>query len=137
MIAIVDTGPLYAAVDLDDRDHRASVAAMESPGMRLIIPSLVVAETTYLIGRRLGAQVEAAFLRSLAGLEIEAPTPDEWPRIAELVERYGDLPLGGTDASVVVLAERFGTDLVITLDHRHFGVVRPRHCTALRLLPER
>jgi hypothetical protein len=46
------------------------------------------------------------------------------------VARFGD-----TDASVLALAERVDTDVVITFD-RHFGVVRPRHCPALRLLPE-
>jgi len=135
-IAIVDTGPLYAAVDADDQDHRTSVAAMESPGIRLIIPALVVAEATYLIGRRLGAAVEATFLHTLQAFEIEAPTPEEWPRMAELVRQYGDFPLGGTDASVVVLAERLNTDLIITLDRRHFGAVRPRHCPSFHLLPE-
>jgi hypothetical protein len=36
---------------------------------------------------------------------------------------------------VISLAERLNTDLVITLDRRHFGAVRPRHCRAFRLLP--
>jgi predicted nucleic acid-binding protein len=87
------------------------------------------------VGTRLGARAEAAFLRSLGDLDVEAPAPDEWSRNAELVERYRDFPLGGTDASVVSLAERLNTDLVITLDRRHFGAVRPRHRQALRLLP--
>ena len=46
-----------------------------------------------------------------------------------------DFSLGGTDASVIALAERLKTELVITLDRRHFGSVRPRHAPALRLLP--
>jgi hypothetical protein len=45
------------------------------------------------------------------------------------------LGLGGTDASVVSLAERFKTDIILTLDRRHFGAIRPRHCDAFRLLP--
>ena len=135
MIAIVDTGPLYAAVDADDQDHAASVAAMGEAGLRLIIPALVVAETTYLVGSRLGPGVEVAFLRSLAHCEVEMPTPDEWPRIAELVTRYADFSLGGTDATVVALAERFEADTVITLDRRHFHAIRPRHCSSFRLLP--
>ena len=36
----------------------------------------------------------------------------------------------------VSLAERLNTDLIITLDRRHFSAVRPRHCPAFRLLPE-
>jgi hypothetical protein len=102
---------------------------------RLVVPTLVVAETTYFIGTRLGARAEAAFLRSLRELDVEAPAPDDWTRIAALVERYAALPLGGTDASVIALAERLDTELVITLDRRDFGAVRPRHCRALRLLP--
>ena len=44
-------------------------------------------------------------------------------------------PLGGTDASVVALAERLGAEAVVTLDRRHFGAVRPRHRKAFELLP--
>ena len=135
MLAVVDTGPLYAVADADDDDHERCTEALASQAYRLVIPALVVAETTYLVGTRLGAGAEAAFLRSLADLDVEAPAADEWPRIAELVERYRNFPLGGTDASVVSLAERLGTDLVITLDRRHFGAVRPRHCRSFRLLP--
>jgi len=87
------------------------------------------------VGRRLGASVEAQFLRSLESFDIETPCPQDWIRIADLVEQYADFPLGGTDASVIAIAERLGTDLVVTLDVRHFGAVRPRHCKALRLLP--
>jgi hypothetical protein len=135
-IAIVDTGPLYAAVDANDRDHVRCVEAMGTAGLRLIIPSLVVAEATYLIGSRMGPRVESAFLNSLERCEVESPLPDEWPRMAELVEKYGGFPLGGTDASVVALAERFVTDTVVTLDHRQFGAVRPLHCAYFHLLPE-
>ena len=45
------------------------------------------------------------------------------------------MPLGGTDASVIALAERHGATRVATLDKRHFAVVRPRHAAAFTLLP--
>ena len=57
-------------------------------------------------------------------------------RMAELVETYGDFPLGLVDASVIAVAERLNADAVATLDHRHFSVVRPRHLPAFKLLPE-
>lgn len=135
MLAVVDTGPLYAAVDADDADHAACVAALTDRRYRLVVPALVVAEATYLVGSRLGPAVEAVFLRGLSVLDVDAPLPDDWARIAELVEQYADFPLGGTDASVLALAERLGAEVVITLDRRHFGAVRPRHCEALRLVP--
>jgi predicted nucleic acid-binding protein len=85
----------------------------------------------------MGPRAEAPFLRELASVDVECPAPDDWPRMTELVEQYSELPLGGTDASVVALAERLGTDVVITLDRRHFAAIRPRHREALRLLPDR
>ena len=136
MLAIVDSGPLYAVTDTDDEDHEASLAALRRTDLQLVIPVLVIAEVTYIVGRRLGATAEARFLRGLELFEIEAPAPDDWARIAELVERYQDFPLGGTDASVVALAERLGSEVVITLDRRHFAALEPRHCEAFQLLPE-
>ena len=56
--------------------------------------------------------------------------------MAELVERYADLPLGAADASVIALADRLDIREIATLDHRDFTVVRPRHVDALTLLPD-
>ncbi len=134
-IAIVDSGPLIAAASRVDPDHQACLAALQSPAHHLVIPTLCVAEVSYLIGQRGGGSAEARFLRSLESFDVQAPLAEDWPRIAELVERYADLPLGATDASVVALAERLRTDLVITLDRRHFEAIRPRHCKHFRILP--
>jgi predicted nucleic acid-binding protein len=109
---------------------------LRRPDLQLVIPTLVIAEVTYLIGRRLGVRAEAKFLRGLAQFEVEAPVAEDWPRVAELVEQYRDFPLGGTDASVVALAERLASEVVVTLDERHFAAVKPRHCAAFQLLPE-
>jgi len=135
LIAVVDSGPLYAAADLDDADHDAVLTALENDDVHLVVPTMVVAEVTYFIGSRLGAAAEAHFLAGLADMDVEAPSPADWLRIAELVEQYADFPLGGIDASVIALAERLGASTIVTLDRRHFSAVRPRHCGALTLRP--
>ena len=136
MLSIVDTSPLYAAADANDRHHDACVSALRRPDLQLVVPVFVVAEAAYLVAERLGPRAEAAFLRGMAKMEVESPSVDDWERMAALVEQYRDFPLGAADASVVALAERLGTDCVITLDRRHFGAVRPRHVPAFHLLPE-
>jgi hypothetical protein len=60
---------------------------------------------------------------------------EDWERISELVTAYSDLRLGGTDSSVIALAERRGATRIATLNHRDFTVVRPRHVAAFELLP--
>lgn len=134
-IAIVDSGPLYASIDADDDDHLRSVDILLQTDLQLVIPAMVVAEVSYLVGRRLGASIEARFLAGLNHVSVVAPYPEDWQRIAALVVQYSNFPLGGTDASVVALAERLNTEVIITLDHRHFRAIRPSHCPAFRLLP--
>lgn len=115
--------------------HRACIEALASPHYVLVIPALCVAEASYLMGLHQGPRIEAAFLRGLVEFDVQAPSGEEWDRMAALVDAYADFPLGGTDASVIVLAERLRTDIVITLDRRHFSSVKPAHCKNFKLLP--
>jgi uncharacterized protein len=134
-LAVVDAGPLYATADVDDQDHLASRAALARADLRLVVPALVVAEATYFVGRRLGAIAEGKFLGGIAELDVEGPSREDFTRIAELVEQYADFPLGGTDASVVALAERLDASIIMTLDRRHFAAIAPRHREAFELMP--
>ncbi|MGH7883708.1 MAG: type II toxin-antitoxin system VapC family toxin [Candidatus Dormibacteraceae bacterium] len=136
LIAIVDAGPLYAAADLNDCNHERCATLFSQTDLHLVIPALVIAEVTYLIAKRLGTDSEARFLAGLAEYDIEPPSAEDWPRIAELVKKYSDFPLGGTDASIIALSERLGVSVIITTDRRHFSAVRPRHCPAFEILPE-
>lgn len=136
VVAVVDTGPLLAAADERDPDHEPSVAQFRRTNLLFVIPAPVATEAAQMIASRLGPAAEAAFLRALATQDVELPAPDDYSRIAELVEQYADFPLGSVDASVVALAERLDTPLVLTLDRRHFTAVRPKHCESLHLLPE-
>jgi len=108
---------------------------LESHPGPLIVPTLVVTEVVYLLGTRLGAQAELRFVGDMASgaFDIEPVHPIDWLRIADLVNRYRDLPLGTVDASVLACAERLGVDEIATVDRRHFTVVKANR--ALTLLP--
>ena len=136
---LIDAGPLYAAIDRDDAHHAACVLLLsEHPGP-LLVPALVVTEVAYLVGTRLGSRCEVRLVQDFAegNLIVEPVHADDWLRIAELVHRYRRLKLGIVDASLVAAAERHGVEEIASLDHRHLGVVRPRHVPRLRLLPQR
>jgi predicted nucleic acid-binding protein len=137
LTAIVDANVLVAVADRSSEYHATCLSLLMELDREPVIPALCVAEATYLIHRDLGIAAEAAFLRGLGALEVLAPESTDWERIAELVEEYGDMRMGGTDASIVALAERLDTDLILTLDHRHFRAIRPRHCDFFQLLPDR
>jgi uncharacterized protein len=137
MPLICDTGPLLAALDRDDPDHRRCADLLERTNEDFVVPVLVLAELDYWCGR---IGLDDAWLTFLADVEAgawraEPPAPADLSRARELQETYRDLRLGVVDASVIALAERLGEAKVATLDHRHFAAVRPRHVAALTLLP--
>lgn len=136
---IVDAGPLVAAASRRDRHHAACVELLSNVRGPLRVPALVVTEVAYFLGHRHGPKAERAFASSFerGELSVEPVVASDWPRIGELLDEYTDLRLGIVDASVLVACERLEQKQLATLDHRHFSVVRPRHCDALILVPER
>jgi predicted nucleic acid-binding protein len=137
-VLVVDAGPLVAAAARRDRNHDRCVELLANASRPLIVPALVVTEVTYFLGDRVGPPAEQAFVRALGAGEllVEPVEPADWARISELLERYVDLPLGTVDASVLAACERLDARELATLDRRHFGAVKPRHCPALTLLPD-
>ena len=87
-----------------------------------------------MLAERGGPRLEAQFLRQCSALDIRFPESGDWRRIGELAATYVDFGFGGTDASVLALAERLDTDVILTLDERHFRAIRPTHVASLRLL---
>ncbi|MEQ8716929.1 MAG: PIN domain-containing protein [Acidimicrobiales bacterium] len=134
---VVDTGVLVAAADRTDSHHTASAAIIrEDPGP-LVTTAMVIAEAAYLLDRELGPAAESALYTSIldGDLMVEPLGSRDWHRIRELVDTYADLHLGGTDASLIAIAERLRETRIATLNHRHFTVVRPAHRDAFDLLP--
>jgi len=134
---VLDTGPLYAAMDRSDTDHQRCAALVEGAKEPIIIPAPVIVEVDWLANRRLRPE---AFLSLLADIEearlnVEELQDSDYARCRELIDRYRDLPLGFVDAAVISVVERLGESKLATLDQRHFRVVRPRHMPSFRLLP--
>ena len=133
---IVDTSLLLAAFVPDQRMHEACARALASARPRVMSP-LVLAELDYLTARLAGVDAELTVLSELCSGAYELATfgLDDLARARAVVERYRDLPLGLTDASLVVLADRYGTDTIGSLDERHFRVVQSLSGRPFRVLP--
>ncbi|HEY3111991.1 MAG TPA: PIN domain-containing protein [Chloroflexota bacterium] len=138
MALILDTGPLYATLDRDDAAHRQSRRLVELADEPLVIPSPVLVEVDYWIHRRLHVGVLVSLLDDLAqgAYLVEDLTPADYGRVREICDRYADADVGFVDAAVLAVVERLNEPKLVTLDRRHFGLLRPRHVDALRLLPE-
>lgn len=137
MALILDTGPLYASLDRSDADHAASRRLIEAAREPLVIPAPVLVEVDYWIHERLHAGVLIALLDDIeaGAYRVEDLTLPDYTRIREVCDRYADASVGFVDAAVLAVVERLNEPKLATLDHRHFGHLRPRHVDALQLVP--
>jgi len=124
-------------MDRDDAWHSRVRAWWARSRDDVLVPVVVLPEVAYLLGRRIGADAELAFARAISDGEfvLEGLAVEDVERAAELMGIYIDTPLGLVDACVVAAAERLDIVSVLTVDRRHFSLVRPRHVPTLRLLP--
>lgn len=134
---IVDTSALLAYFDLDEPDHEPVAAVLAGASEPLIVSPYVIAELDYLVASRLGVRAELAVLAELAGgaWDLPAIDADELSQGRAVIQRYADQEIGVADASNVVLAARYRTRTIVTLDHRHFDVLRPLSGGRFTILP--
>lgn len=137
MALVLDAGPLIALLDGKDPQHQRCLEAIRAVGEDLVVPLLTLSEVDYAL-RKVGAMAAwRTFIGEVDSGAYRLHRSDELEllRAAELEVTYESLGLGLVDASVIAACETLGETKVATLDHRHFSVVRPRHCDALTLLP--
>lgn len=121
----------------DDADHERCAPLLQAGSERRVLPAPVLVELDHLLSRELGADAFPALLDTIkAGeLDVEDLTASDYERATELMRTYTDLEVGFVDCAVLAVTERLGEPKLATLDHRHFGTMRPRHVEALELLP--
>lgn len=110
---------------------------IEGAQERRVIPSPVLVEVDHFLGRFAGEQAFTAVLDQVqrGAFVVENLTATDYERTAELLRAYADLKVGFVDCAVLAVTERLGEPRLATLDHRHFGTMRPHHVEALELLP--
>lgn len=136
MTALLDTGFLLAAIDKRDKLHKKCVAALETE-REPFLPEIVLPELAYMISRGLGWKVLTDFLGSVVAGELPMVKTEieDLGRAAEILEKYADAKVDFVDCVIVATAERLNIKRILTVDRRHFGLFRPRHCDAFEIVP--
>lgn len=135
MQVIADTGSIYANYDADDGFHEPMHALVERYSGEILIPSPLIVEIDYLLGKMLGVEAEVDFVRDLLNgvFRLQPVEKGLLGRCSELMSQYRDLHLGLADTLVMATAERLRVRRVMTVDQRHFRAVKLR--MPLHLLP--
>jgi uncharacterized protein len=134
---IVDTSAILAFFDSREPLHDAVADVLTSARGLLVISPYVLAEVDYLVATRHGLAAELAVLDELTGgaWELASLDASALQETRAIVEKYADQNIGLADASMVLLAERYRTREIVTLDRRHFGVLRTTDGRAFDISP--
>jgi predicted nucleic acid-binding protein len=134
---IVDTSALLAYFDASEPDHDAVATDLDATDDPLVVSPYVVAELDYLLVTRHGVGAELAVLEELSGgaWDLAGFGAGDLAQARSVVAKYGDQAIDVADASNVVLAQRYRTRTIETLDHRHFDVLRPLAGGRFTVLP--
>jgi predicted nucleic acid-binding protein len=134
---VIDAGPLVAFGDANDPHYAQIDKLLRTVDGPLIIPAPVTAEVDYLLGQRLGRGPRRNFIADLATgrFTVACLEREDYVTVGDLDARYADLGLGLADCSLVVIANRYRTDRIVSFDERHFRTVIPLRGGAFTILP--
>ena len=120
---LIDSGPLIALFDSDDKYHTASIDFIKSNQCELITTIASITETLQLLDFNRNAQIDFLDWINAGAVSIEAITALDLLRIKELTIKYADLPMDFADACLVFLGDKLEIDEIATID-RDFDIYR-------------
>lgn len=134
---LLDTSGVLAALAVDEPRHVECAAALRESAGPLLLSPFVLAELDYLIVKLAGAAMELEFLAEVArgAFRLESLDAADVGEAREVLLDHPRLGAGLADASLVVLSRRFRCLDLLTLDERHFRVLRGWNGRPFRILP--
>ena len=137
MAAVADSGAIYGLYNRRDRHHRVIRAAIVNEPGAILVSAAILSEIDYLIAAKLGVKAEIDLLDDIlsGAFTLEPFTLSDLRRSRELIAQYTTLDLGLADAAVIATAERLGIRRILTVDERHFRVLRASDGKPFTLLP--
>jgi predicted nucleic acid-binding protein len=123
---IADTGPLYAAIDVDDQYHQRSqiqIQRINAEKLTILVPFPVYLETYNLLLYRLGTEQAIKFARNcIESLYFLNPSQEQYITAAEKAACFPDQKITLCDAITAILSEEMKLQ-VWTYDY-HFDVMK-------------
>ncbi len=136
---IIDTSGYLAGTAAAHPLHDTVLKVLGGVRQPPVVSPLVIAEIDYMVLDKAGVARELDVIDDLTSGAYEIPDLDidDLRTARRVAARHQDLKIGMTDAVNSVLAERYDTNEILTLDQRHFRAIIPltRRFDAFRILP--
>lgn len=120
---LIDSGPLIALFDADDKHHKKALAFIKENKLPLVTTLASITETLHLLDFNPNAQIDFLDWISKGAAEIHNIKVPAFNRLRELTVKYKDLPMDFADACLVYLAEELNITKIATIDY-DFSIYR-------------
>ena len=113
---ILDTGPLVAYLNKNDRYHEWTIAQFETMIPPLLTCEAVLSESCFLLRHYQKGAVNVMNLIERELLAIPFRLGDEFSAIKALLDKYKNIPMSLADGCLVRMAEQIANSVIFTLD---------------------
>lgn len=113
---LIDTGPLIALFDRDDKYHTSIIEFIKNTNYRFISTTAVLTETMYMLDFNTAVQLNFLEWIMKEGVIIHEIKQSNIKRIIDLTRKYSDRPMDFADATLVIAAEERGIRQIISID---------------------
>ena len=114
---LLDTGPLVALIDQNDAQHKAALKLFEKVRGPLVTCEAVLSEACFLLNK-ISNEGPQLVLRLAEREALKTPFlfQDAWSEVRALLKKYHDQPISLADACLIVLAETYNMQHILTFD---------------------
>jgi uncharacterized protein len=113
---LIDTGPLIALFDKDDKYHKKIINFIKNKNYKFISTTAVLTEVTHMLDFNVNVQILFLEWVMKEGLIIHEIKQENILRIIELTKKYCDRPMDFADATLVIAAEQTGIKQIISIN---------------------
>jgi hypothetical protein len=136
-LILIDTGPIVALFDKDDRYHALCTEILKEIREPLLTTWPVLTECFYLLNFSWEVQDSVWLFIQRGGIEIYSLEKELLNQCRELMKQYHDLPMDLADATLVVMAEALDVSKIFTLDQKDFSIYRFKGKRRFTLIPSK
>ena len=113
---LIDTGPLIALFDKDDKYHNKIKEFIKNGKYKFISTTAVITEVSHMLDFNMKVQIDLLEWIMKEGVLLQEITLKDISRIIELTRKYCDRPMDFADATLVIAAEKTGIKKIISID---------------------
>jgi len=113
---LIDTGPLIALFDRDDKFHTPIKDFLKKYEGRLYTTWPVITEVLHMLDFSVDTQIDFLKWISLGAIEVKQIDMADISRIIDLSEKYSDVPMDFADASLIIISELEDIKGIISID---------------------